>query len=737
MFAGEVTWAYRMRRIVDSGTTCTSPAILSFGGNALQPSNTRKSDDICLHASAVLCIHRTWSQVPRIRVSKGAQGRAAVGTASSVFVSITMSPSIVFSGLAALTLAIPAFSYTFSPTGQTVDLDGISYFVPATPVSTIRTYGPLHGWAQGSGGLTPVTVVTTASTNFSSLASTIANFTSVDDVYSAGFLEAIYVQFTGSQQYGGIHYPTGSLGLNGTQAVYGEFVSTTSAIPQGPYFMSGDGSIYQAWRLYSDFQGAFTETLMSGTNNTYSVLPANVPGQQLAVAVPSRLYYTPSAAKPLAGVRLGVKDIYDVAGVRTSNGNRAWYHLYPPATANALAVQRLVDAGAIIVGKMKTSQFANGEQATADWVDYHSPFNPRGDGYQDPSSSSSGPGAGAGSYPWLDLTIGSDTGGSIRGPSEVQGLYGNRPSHGLVDLTGVMPLAPELDTAGFLTRDPFLWATAAQALYLSNVTISHSYPKQIKLQAFPGVARVPGDQILIDFVSNVSAFLGATTVNYSITDDWNATHPAGTPASLTTLLNITYPILISQEQTRLVRDPFYADYKATHDNRLPFVDPAPLVRWGFGDTYPANTTAIANTNRTIFGDWVNNHVLVPDAATCSNSLLFYVGSKASVNYRNQYLGAPTVPFGFSIGRVSPFWGGPDFVVPLGQAMYNSTITNHTEYLPVTVDIMAARGCDGMIFGLVQDLVKAGILKYSVPGYSDVNGGQILFRRGEVIESEHL
>jgi len=72
--------------------------------------------------------------------------------------------------------------------------------------------------------------------------------------------------------------------------------------------------------------------------------------------------------------------------------------------------------------------------------------------YQDPSSSSSGPGAGAGSYSWLDLTIGSDTGGSIRGPSEVQGLFGNRPSHGLVALDGVMPLAPELDTAGFLTR---------------------------------------------------------------------------------------------------------------------------------------------------------------------------------------------------------------------------------------------------------------------------------------------
>lgn len=105
--------------------------------------------------------------------------------------------------------------------------------------------------------------------------------------------------------------------------------------------------------------GAFTETAIPSSDGTFSVLPANLPGQSLAVAVPSRLSYAKTEEKPLAGVRLGVKDIYDVAGMKTSNGNRAWYHFYPEANTTALAVQRLVDAGAIIVGKMKTSQFAN------------------------------------------------------------------------------------------------------------------------------------------------------------------------------------------------------------------------------------------------------------------------------------------------------------------------------------------------------------------------------------------
>lgn len=171
---------------------------------------------------------------------------------------------------------------------------------------------------------------------------------------------------------------------------------SSSSIPDGPYFMSSSGSIFQAYRLYSDTQGSFSETTVPDGNGGFTVLPANIPGQSLAVAVPSRLYFQRTPEKPLAGVRLGVKDIYDLKGVKTSNGNRAWYNHYAAADATAPAVQNLIDAGAIVVGKMKTSQFANGETATADWVDYHSPFNPRGDGYQDGSSSSTGPASGEG-----------------------------------------------------------------------------------------------------------------------------------------------------------------------------------------------------------------------------------------------------------------------------------------------------------------------------------------------------
>ena len=452
---------------------------------------------------------------------------------------------------------------------------------------------------------------------------------------------ALYIQYTGTILPGpkSPFNPT----VNGTTStiigtsIVNSYNGTSAAIANGPYFVSITGALYQAYLLYSDFAGAFTQPLIPSTNGTYSALPAAIPGIQApAVAVPSRLYFTATPETPLAGIRLGVKDIFDIAGIKTSDGNRAIYGLYPPKTTNAVAVQKLIDAGAVIVGKMKTSQFANGEEATADWVDYHSPFNPRGDGYQDPSSSSSGPGAGAGSYPWLDLTIGSDTGGSIRGPSQAQGLFGNRPSHGLVSLTGVMPLAPQLDTAGFLCRDPTIWATAGKVLY-DGLEFYTDFPTKIQTYQFPTTADTESDTVILGFLNKLEKFLSASTTALNLTTLWQSTKPASAPASLTTLLNTTYPILISKEQTMLVRDPFYADYAAIHDGRLPFVDPVPLTRWAFGDSYPASALTDAISNKTIFMDWFGENVLLNDSVTCSDSLLLYVGGDAeSVNPRNVY-----------------------------------------------------------------------------------------------------
>lgn len=495
----------------------------------------------------------------------------------------------------------------------------------------------------------------------------------------------------------------------------------------GPYFINEAGNVFEAWRLFSDVQGAFTESAIANGDGSYSVLPAGTLGQKLAIAVPSRLYYTKTAEKPLAGVRIGIKDIYDVKGMRKSNGNRAWYWHYPPANATAPPVQNLIDAGAIIVGKMITSQFANGESPTADWVDYHDAFNPRGDGYQDTSSSSAGAGAGTASYAWLDVSLGSDTGGSVRGPSQVQGLYGNRPSHGLVSLANTMPLSPVLDTAGLLARDPVVWKEAAKAMYGTNITISNTYPTSIKTLSWPTSSKTIAEKLLNGFLGNVTEFLKANTTAYNITADFSQDKPDLAP--LTTIMNLTYAILITKQQIELVREPFYADYAAKHDGRRPFVNPVPLARWGWGDN---QTTPLSEAiaNKTLFMNWINGKLLAPSPVTCSDSLIMYVGSEAQDSPRNVYpKGGPSVPLGFGESRISVMSEAPDFVVPIGEAPYNSTITGHVEYLPVTVNLMAAKGCDGMLFSLIEDLYKAGILKKSLTGRSGVTGGEILLRRG--------
>jgi hypothetical protein len=254
----------------------------------------------------------------------------------------------------------------------------------------------------------------------------------------------------------------------------------------------------------------------------------------------------------------------------------------------------------------------------------------------------------------------STSGGSIRGPSQVQGLYGNRPSTGIVRLDHTMPMAPQLDTAGLLTKDPILWATAAKAMYGTNITFTNNYPSSILAIGWPKTAVIPGDQILIHFLATVSNFISANVTALNLTESWTATGPVKIP--YTDLLNLTYPILISQNEIKNLRDPFYRDYGAIHDGRLPAVDPVPLLRWAYGASSP-ETIETAVANKTLFMNWFEEEILMSDAATCSSSLIMYVGSQAGTTYRNVYRSIPNPPWGLDPGSTSIFAEIPDMVVP--------------------------------------------------------------------------
>ena len=147
-----------------------------------------------------------------------------------------------------------------------------------------------------------------------------------------------------------------------------------------------------------------------------------------------------SGVGPLAGLTMAVKDVYEIAGHRTGNGNPVWLETHPAAEQTASSVQRLLDAGARMVGKTHTDELAyslNGENRH-----YGTPTNAKAPG-RIPGGSSSGSAA-AVSGGLVDFALGTDCGGSVRLPSSYCGIYGIRTSHGLIPADGIIPLAASL-----------------------------------------------------------------------------------------------------------------------------------------------------------------------------------------------------------------------------------------------------------------------------------------------------
>ena len=152
---------------------------------------------------------------------------------------------------------------------------------------------------------------------------------------------------------------------------------------------------------------------------------------------------------PLLGLTFAVKDIYDVAGHRTGFGSPDWLRTHGPATRTAPVVQRLLDAGAHLVGQTNTDELT--WSLTGENAHYGAPVNVNAPGRITGGSSSGSASAVAAGM--VDFAVGSDTGGSVRLPASFCGILGMRPTHERIPLDGVCPLAPSFDTCGWFARD--------------------------------------------------------------------------------------------------------------------------------------------------------------------------------------------------------------------------------------------------------------------------------------------
>src|SRR5215210_8741778 len=151
----------------------------------------------------------------------------------------------------------------------------------------------------------------------------------------------------------------------------------------------------------------------------------------------------------LAGLTFAAKDLFDVAGRPTGGGNPDWGRAHPVPARHAWAVQTLLDAGADLIGKTITDEVSLGILGENPFEG--TPVNPRAPDRVPGGSSAGSAAAVAGGI--CDFALGTDTGGSVRVPASFCGLYGIRPTHGRLDLTGMMVQAPSSDTTGWFARD--------------------------------------------------------------------------------------------------------------------------------------------------------------------------------------------------------------------------------------------------------------------------------------------
>ncbi|PYI36747.1 amidase signature enzyme [Aspergillus indologenus CBS 114.80] len=644
--------------------------------------------------------------------------------------------------------------------GITYDLADVTYFANSVHPHAIGEIGKSkRSEAAEPKTYKPITVIITNQSVVTSggLEETIDAYLAGDDVFSEQFLTSVYITSTSSDRSKTIDKTAlrylDQIGVDQLYLDAGVFrkapshaatvrMSSQKALQPGPYTALVLGTaihFLDTYRLYIDQYRDF----ITGSYPIDDGLDTYAPLQSMdsrtwapLIPVPSRIYFWDDP-RPLAGKRVAIKDLFDVKGLQTSAGSQAWIDTHPVADSTAPAIQRLIDLGAVLVGKYKMAQFA-ASASPWDWVDAQHPFNPRGDGYLTCAGSSSGGGCAIAAYAWLDHAIGTDTGSSMRRPAAVSGTYGNRPSQGMMSLEGAVPLSWAGDTVGVFGRDPLSWSQFAKSWYGSepelhqNTSITglpplclpktHAFPSRILYpdEYFPMPNPAAQDLLTSTLFKLTTLFnMTITHFNLSATITDAAIFP-DTDDNWGRLANNTI-VLTTWPQYHDVAQPLISAWADQHDGRFPPVDPGLRSLWtnlDFNVTNAENYEA-AVQSRAESIEWFEREILRVDEDTCSEALLVCdAGTGGLPSFRESRLNeGPNATFlsSYPDGAVIPcvticaLFGCADFTIPLGQVPYASPVTMVTEQWPVVFNLIARRGCDFMLFDLVERMAEAGII----------------------------
>ncbi len=178
------------------------------------------------------------------------------------------------------------------------------------------------------------------------------------------------------------------------------------------------------------------------------------------------------ASGELNQLSFAVKDNIDIANEITGYGSPAWGKSHFKPVANAICVEQLLASGASYVGKTKSDELAYSLMGMNPF--YGTPLNPKAPD-RVPGGSSSGSASAVASQ-LVDFSIGTDTAGSVRVPASNCGIWGYRPSHGIISPTGVLALAPSFDTVGIFSRSGEILEKVMQVLLAEKVERNIHYP---------------------------------------------------------------------------------------------------------------------------------------------------------------------------------------------------------------------------------------------------------------------
>ncbi|CAH0040298.1 unnamed protein product [Clonostachys solani] len=578
---------------------------------------------------------------------------------------------------------------------QTVVIAGIHYLIHPQKLGTITAI-------INPDSILPVTLLATHEIFSHDLEGLLAGLDAVDDVFIPEF-GSVLVEKADEH---GRHADPSKLGI--TQDIFqlnssDSLLKGFNDLPSGPYILHGP-NLYQAWRLYEDEYDAFVFGVIPEDVNEpeqFRVLNAlSTNGLHKSIPVPSRLYHRhPSPSKPLSGVRVSICDTASLEGVGTTLSSASWELLHPePAGESAHFVRRLIDLGAVIVGKTKTPPMESGQE----WVDVPAPWNPRADGYQRADDSSPGAVTAIAGYPWLQHALGEHAVvGALANTAMPGGVYSLRlplptvpKPNDMQRPEGVEIISRELQSlyevaqAALGPRGPAPGGPQAnRLLYLTD--LSPELP-------------IKQSKSFDKLISVLESALKVKVEHTSLAALWAAQPPNGFgDISLGEFMKLAPFRSLCYHEAQKYRQ-FQKEYRKKF-HREAFVERNTRFRWDYGDNVTEDQNVLDLSHISVFRSWFHDTILNGKPT----SLVVFPRGVSQPQYRRDKLDDPKVIEGLTYELLPVLLDSPHLVLPFDQIPFESIISGRAEQLPVSASVIGGDSWTDLIQSVDGALKSAG------------------------------